>query len=154
MGSDIKQAVSRLVASGLAEQLCGSSKEEIEALEAQAARTLPASYRLFLSLLGHGAGEFLEGTDFRIEEVPGLTESAAELLTECGVDFKPPEGWFVFCMHQGYQFLFFDCTEGDDPSVWRYADGGEVEQVFGCFSDWVAHSVDDEIAAFSELHRN
>ncbi len=55
-------------------------------------------------------------------------------------------------MHQGYQFLYFDCDAGHDPPVYLFLEGEDApRQVFDSFSQWLSQCVEDEIAAYAEL---
>lgn len=112
---------------------------------------LPERYREFLLCCGHGAGDFLRGTDWTCEKLLDIQTSASALLRACGSSFALAEQDFVLAMHQGYQFLFIP-RGGDDPPVRHFLQGDEVPRlVFDRFTQWLAQCVDDEIAAFQEL---
>lgn len=150
----IQIAVRRLSQSGLASpsELCGCTNEEIANLESQSSVNLPSTFRTFLSLMGKRAGEFLVGTDWTFSQLPELKERAQGLLEECGLKTAVlPATAFVFAMHQGYQFLFFDSVAGDDPPVFLFLEGEDgPQQVFSSFSQWLLQCVDDEIEAYRE----
>lgn len=99
-------------------------------------------------MCGRGAGEFLIGTNWMYPDLKGLQKQARELLVDCKCTVPLTETAFVFAMYQGYQFLFFDCADGDDPPVFRFVDSTpSFEEVFPTFSEWLSQCVDDEIAA-------
>lgn len=87
------------------------SGAELERFQQDRNLELPAAYVRFLEALGSSSGQFLQGSDFLFEQLDGLQSGAQALLEE---DEGPalPEDTFVFCSHQGYQFLFFNLGEG------------------------------------------
>jgi SMI1/KNR4 family protein SUKH-1 len=150
--SFVERAVTRLIAAGLADPatIQGCRDEDIERLERESGVALPIAYRLFLRRMGRSAGAFLVGTDFRFADLGGLLRQAEQLLQETQSPFRLKDADFVFAVHQGYQFLFFDTTESDDPAVWLYDDGEAApREVFDHFSEWLEASVSDEIGARS-----
>ncbi len=147
----IVDAVSRLAESGLAGEagFVGCSSGDVSAIEAAVKLVLPGSYRFFLERCGKCAGEFLVGTDWEYDVLVELQEDALNLLDEAPPDLFLPEDAFVFAMHQGYQFLFLRCGEGDDPPVLYYLDENQAfEEVAPSFSRWFSGCVDDEIEGF------
>jgi hypothetical protein len=150
----VERAVTRLIEAGLAEpaKILGCRDEDIERLEKQSGVALPASYRQFLLRMGQSAGTFLSGTDFLFADLGGLRLQAEQLLRETNADFRLKEKDFVFAVHQGYEFLFFDTKEADDPAVWLYDEGDDApRKVFGHFSEWLDACISDEINAHSSL---
>lgn len=95
------------------------TEAEVRELEQKVGLTLPLAYKEFLLWMGHSAGGLLVGTDIFYEHLP-LQEAAIELLAENNVTEKLPDTAFVFMMHQGYQFMFFDVSAGDDPPIHYY----------------------------------
>lgn len=116
---------------------------------------MPSSYRSFLRLVGQGAGEFLVGTDWTFPCLAGLRASAERLLNENRVESNALSSTaFVFAMHQGYQFLYFDGALSVDPPVLLFLDGeAGPRQVSTSFSEWFLRCVDDEIAMYEKLRR-
>ena len=153
----IKAAVAKLKESGLAApaEIHGCTAKQISALEAQTGVRLPSDYRLFLCTMGEGAGQFLVGTDWTFRNLVGLKAAAERLLKKSRVEAAPlSASTFVFAMHQGYQFLFFDTTASSDPPVYLFLDSGPTpRQVSMTFSEWLMRSVDDEIAIHERLRR-
>lgn len=150
----IRVTVERLHSAGLAaaDTTRGCTAEEVAEIEATVRVRLPNAYREFLDLCGKQAREFLSGTDWMFPTILTLKESAAALLSECGIQQKLSPSDFVFAMHQGYQFLFFGCQSGQDPPVFRFIEGDQsAQQVFDSFSNWFCQCADDEIAAHAEL---
>jgi len=66
---------------------------------------------------------FFRGSDYVIKDIPRLKEGAIELLQENESEEKLTDNNFVFFMHQGYQFYFFNLDEGDNPPVYFYHEG-------------------------------
>lgn len=104
----------------LAEQVQPCTLREVQALQQQVETQLPEAYREFLLWMGHGAGPFMRGTDCFYNDLPQLREWAMELLVENSVSQSLLNNAFVFCMHQGYQFMFLRTHEGNDPIVYYY----------------------------------
>ena len=111
----------------------------LQHLEKQLGLTLPRIYREFMldpSLL---AQDRLTGTAWGIGELVELQQDARELLDENRNPFELREQDFVFRMHQGYQFDFFPCDQGEDPPVYFYTEGNESapENPYDRISDWI-----------------
>ena len=54
-----------------------------------------------------------------------MQEAALELVSENGLP-PLPNGSFVFWMHQGYMMAFFKEDDGDNPPVYFYSEGNDV----------------------------
>lgn len=105
---------------------------------------LPEAYRRYLELVGSGAGGFLMGSNFLFRELDRVQSGADALLADDGIDGLPPNA-FVFCSHQGYQFLYFHVTGDPDPKVKYYLEGERVHrEVAGHFSEWLETTVSEE----------
>lgn len=96
------------------------SEQEIEVLEQRVGRRLPGAYREFLMWVGHAAGDFWAGSHAFYADLPNIQRWAAELLRENSFPEPLADDALVFFMHQGYQFMFFRPSEGDDPPVYDY----------------------------------
>jgi hypothetical protein len=105
------------------EEFLGCTQDEIIDLEWRLGISLPKAYQEFLLSMGHGAGKFLRGSDCFFKHLILLQEWAVELLEENHFPKSLPENAFVFFMHQGYQFSFFNLSEGDDPPTYFYSEG-------------------------------
>lgn len=145
----VSAAVERIREGGLAREgsLAGLREEEIrEVARRQGVARLPAAYGRFLSRLGRSAGDFLRGSDVLYPDLLPLKDYARQLLEEDEADLVLGPEHFVFLMHQGYQFLYFDAAESEDPAVYLYLEGeGEPSQVAGSFTAWLATAVEEEI---------
>lgn len=121
------------------------SQDEVVLLEQQFGVSLPKAYQEFLLWMGHGAGQFLRGSDSFFKHLPDLQEWAVELLQENNFPEFLPKDAFVFLMHQGYQFSFFRLSEGDDPPTYFYAEGTNQTSFIKSherFSDFLATEVE------------
>jgi hypothetical protein len=98
------------------------TEKEVRRLEKTLGFPLPAAYREFLRWMGHGAGNFLRGTDCFYKCLPLLQGWATELLEENENPVVLPEDAFVFGMHQGYQFVFLRRSDGDNPPIYYYTE--------------------------------
>lgn len=96
--------------------LSGCSRQDVEQLCATLG-ALPPSYQAFLFWMGQDGGGFLKGSRVFYNELFTLKKSAEELLVEAQVDTQLPADAVVIWMHQGYQFLFFRTSEGDNPHI-------------------------------------
>jgi hypothetical protein len=120
--------VQRLSDSGLVspKELRGCSLGEIHKVESAFGIRLPAVYIMFLKTMGKSAGRFLKGSSAFYPELLKLRGYAEELLREDSVEDQLTKRDFVFFVHQGYQFAYFQLDEGDDPPVWCFAEGWEA----------------------------
>jgi hypothetical protein len=122
----------------------GCSEAELEVFQRLQGLELPDAYLLFLGAAGVNPGEFLQGSDLRFEQLERLQFGAQDLLDDNGGRMLPKNA-FVFCSHQGYQFLFFQLDDGPDPQIHYYLEGeGEFKSVAPAFSDWLVQAVHDE----------
>jgi hypothetical protein len=120
----------------------GISLEDVAALEKAVGQNLPALYREFLLGIGRGAGKFLQGTDIFLSALGGLKDEAINLLRKNNENAQIAEDAFVFSMHQGYEFTYFNTSEGDDPPVYQYVEGnGSPVLTWNSFSDFLNDSI-------------
>ncbi|GAA3038298.1 hypothetical protein GCM10020229_56970 [Kitasatospora albolonga] len=134
----------------VAEQVRGLSGDEMHRIERDQSAPLGDAYRCFLTLIGGGAGRFLQGSDVFYPRVIGLGEAARELLAENGVPFLLAESDRVILMHQGYQFDFLR-GPGPDPEVWSYCEGEAPALSFARFTDWLQAHVTQQTKAWARL---
>lgn len=132
------------------DQLQGLPAEVVLAVERDQQAPMTDAYREFLSLIGGGAGRFMQGEDVYHPRVLGLGTAARELLEENGSPFLFEPTDRVFSMHQGYQFDFMRGT-GADPEVWSYSEGEHADvpvRSYASFTDWLRATADAEIPAW------
>ena len=91
---------------------------------------LPTAYIEFMRYAGHG--QYWIGSDYSLKRVKHLQESARALLDENDFPHKLREEDFVFYMHQGYIFCFFNLNEGDNPQVYYYDEGEDMDDFVKC----------------------
>jgi hypothetical protein len=154
----VETAQRELIAAGLAfdeADFRGCTEEEIQSIEDRFRIHLPTSYRDFLRVMGHDAGDFLVGSDYVFPKMLGFRGGAEELLRKSGSGFTLPPTAFVFFSHQGYTYEWFDCNDREaDPPVILFTElEGEPRKVSESFSAWLLGAVDDDIAANRELRR-
>ena len=116
------------------------SEEEILKLEEHIGRELPQAYKEYLATMGKYSGIVNAGTDCFYDDLFELNEDALELLLQNKIEIQLSDGAFVFCMHQGYQFLFFKLDEGENPPVYGYSEGNvaqNFEILFDSFSSYL-----------------
>jgi hypothetical protein len=129
MGLNKKQMSIQELAMTLQQKGCiltGCSRQQITKIEQKLQINFPNTYVDYLLLMGKNAGQFMMGSSAFIDDLIEMQENASELLD--GNDFKPlPENAFVFFMHQGYQFALFHLTEGDNPPIYYYYEGRNID---------------------------
>ena len=145
----ITELYKKLINSKLAKptEVKGCSIDEINFLESKIGLKLQEIYKKFLLKFGRGAGEFFLGTDIFFDTIPDLREMAEELLEEDEGHYNLSSNAFVFSMHQGYQFMFFDLSNyKDDPTVFYYMEGMKrPKKKYDHFSDFLRESIHDYI---------
>lgn len=99
---------------------------EISLLEKKLKIIFPGVYKVFLQLMGKGAGIFMKGSSVFYDELFMLKQWADELVLENNIA-PIPDNAFVFWMHQGYQIAYFKLDEGDNPPVYYFSEGSEIE---------------------------
>ena len=121
------------------------TEAEIVALETAQGKRFPLAYREFLLWMGQGTTEFWRGSRAFLPRLSTLTQQAKSILRANRFPKALPKNSFVFWMHQGYQFLFFDVTEDEDPPI-HYYNEAEHERDFHyrfypSFSEFLAQEV-------------
>lgn len=122
----------------------GCTEQELQEFQASHGIELPAAYAEYLRRIGKDTGSFLVGSDLCFGVLDTLRTSAEALLHD---DKGPnlPRDAFVFCYHQGYQFLFFRVEAHPDPEVQRYLEGERAfRAVAPSFSSWLLQAATDE----------
>ena len=151
----VKAAQIKLIEAGLGVDgdFKGCTEEEIRSVEDLFGIRLPLSYRGFLRVMGHGAGDFLIGSDYSFPKMLGFRDGAEELLRQMQSGFTLSATSFVFISHQGYNFLWFDCSgQAVDPAIFLITElEKEPRKVAESFSAWLLSAVDDDITAYREL---
>jgi hypothetical protein len=138
------------------QQLIGLLDDEISQVRCDQPAPLAVSYRTFLTMIGGGAGRFMQGTDVYYPSILGLGTAAREILLENGSTFEFDESDRVFSMHQGYQFDFLRGS-GADPEVWSYSEGhnGDLPLLnFARFTDWLRAVAESEIPVWARLQHD
>ncbi|MEU1415923.1 MULTISPECIES: SMI1/KNR4 family protein [unclassified Streptomyces] len=134
--------------------LRGLSDQAIQEVTLDQDAPLGAAYRLFLELIGGGAGRFLQGSDAFHPDVIGLREAAVELLTENDVSFSLSHSDRVIFMHQGYCFDFLRGAE-PDPEVWSYTEGDPSSagpsRTASSFTEWLRAHAEEQTEAWARL---
>ena len=122
---------------GTAGDFRGCSEEEIAGLESRMGIELPGMFRTYLRHMGKSAGEFLKGSDIRFGCLHELTGEAHDEARHR--KFQLPEDIFAFYAHQGYDYMYFRLSPGDDdPKVYRFHMAWEGPRlVLPAFSDYL-----------------
>ncbi len=131
------------------------TENEIESLEKKLGYSLPLAYKEFLLWGGKKAGRIFFGQNYSFRDILDNQECAIEQLEtfHFTVTEVLPEDSFVFLVHQGYIFLFFRISEGDDPPVYEFKingdklrDGDEALYFYTCnesFSEFLLNFIEE-----------
>lgn len=65
----------------------------------------------------------MEGSSCFFKSLLDIQEIAVELLEDNQFPESRSPDAFVFFMHQGYYFMFWKTSEGNNPPVYNYLDG-------------------------------
>jgi hypothetical protein len=140
--------VPRLLACGVnPSDIRGCTDADLTRVEAAAGRPLPASYVRFLTLVGRGAGAFLNDLTAFFPAVLALTDRHRLETPRYSV---LPDDAFVFADRHGEQFLFFRLSDGPaDAAVYLWTDERprRTRKVF----DSVWGFVEDELQGYEEV---
>ena len=104
-------------------KLIPCTEEEIYVIESSLQLSLPDAYKEFLLWGGNWVRGFMEGSSCFFKSLLNIQEIAIELLEENQFPESLPSDAFVFFMHQGYYFMFFKTSKGNNPPVYSYLDG-------------------------------
>ncbi|WP_340617616.1 SMI1/KNR4 family protein [Xenorhabdus entomophaga] len=102
--------------------------------------SLPECYKLFLSLMGVEAGDFIIGTSILFNEIDDVNKGVMALMESDNI--IPPENMFVFLLHQGYSSLFFVDRFQNDPVVYSYTEGELIKETTCTFSDFILGEIE------------
>lgn len=86
----------------------------------------PAVYYEFMRTMGSYAGKAFLGSSILSDEVLELQEGGTELLRENGLPTVSDKA-YVFWMHQGYQMAYFLLDSGNNPDVYYFNEGFDME---------------------------
>ena len=117
----------------------GCTKSEVNQIEQAFGSSLPAIYRSWLLAHGRIPPDRFVGSDCTYPVLLKLNSWAQEVLEENGHPFHLAAHDFVFFMHQGYHFFYFNTADGDaDPVVFEYLEGWRAPSVVEQrLSDWL-----------------
>jgi hypothetical protein len=143
----LDRVIARLVEQGVdLKEFKPCTEQEVQELEQQLERRLPAAYREFLLTMGHGAGEVFQSDDCFYEDLPKIQRLATILLKPS--DATLPDDAFVF-LYAGYQFLFFRTSEGDDPPAYYYMEGDDMssgfQQQYKHYTDFLMLAIEEHV---------
>lgn len=125
-------------------QIKACTEKEISSSEQQLGLLLPIVYREFLLWGGYEPHRLLDFSDCNFSQLSSLQEYAVELLAENNFPESLPKDAFIFCFHQGYQFMFFKISEGQNPPVYFYGEGQKETyflKVYESFSECLIKSL-------------
>lgn len=97
---------------------------------------LPPIYIKFYLQCFNSMPSKLVGTDL-INNSTDLLEGAIELLEENGIPNFLKKDDFVFMMHQGYMFYYFQADGSSNPTVYGYYEGKPMYDNMGSLSEFI-----------------
>lgn len=120
---------------GMGYTLIPAQKEQVDILNKK--YKLPCEYLDFLNSFGYASGSFLKYHDCFIKDLPDIQEDVKIITMNNGLT-PLPKNAFVFWSYQGYEFAYFNLDEGDNPPVFYFAEGEEIDnyKVFGTIYDF------------------
>ncbi len=131
-----------------------ASQQEIDSLELKLEFSLPEAYKEFLLWGGKDPGEIWSGSVCAIAEVADIQDSAIELLDENNFPLSLPNNAFVFLMHQGYQIMFFEISNEENPPVYFYSEGQEdkhFQKLYDSFSECLIQELNFQLEVRESL---
>ncbi|QXI31218.1 SMI1/KNR4 family protein [Pseudomonas vanderleydeniana] len=132
--------------------LVGCNEEEILGVEKSHGGRLPRAYRDFLMVAGRSAGKLFAGSAMFYPELLQLNAAAKALFSDSGFPDLYPHDAKAFCMHQGYEVLFF-MPGADDPAIFQYVEGEcAVTQPWNSFSEFLSDSIEKHLAHWPDLN--
>lgn len=96
------------------EEVVGCSDNAIQQLEKEFGVTLPGVYKSFLRIMGERCGDLFLSDNLFVKDLKYLQLTAREWSAENATITILPT-YFFFFGHHGYQFMFFNCEDGDNP---------------------------------------
>ena len=99
--------------------------DHLSNVESQLEIVLPSAYKDFYARCKKRVPKNLIGTDLRDQRLE-LDASARELLKENQLENFLKKDDFVFMMHQGYMFWYFNANGSENPTVYEFS---EVDMV-------------------------
>jgi hypothetical protein len=134
------------------EPVAGCTIEELAHLQQALNLSFPATYREFLLWVGRDAGAMFDASsEYRHHAVLAMQDSAREIAQASGYPEPLPDDAIVFHSYDDMQFDFIRTSEGDDPTVYFFAETIfypliAVEKVYHptlTFSSWVLSQIVD-----------
>ena len=110
----------------------GASEQEVCEVEAKLGVRLPATLRELMLCTGHWDHIdwlFPRGDIGSLAALPGLQESAAEILADDSPDLHPKFPFVTLSQHDGYYFTFVRADLDTDPPIQGYM---EVDGISPC----------------------
>lgn len=129
----------------------GCTMNDIHHIQKQFGIILPEYYKQFMLCLGQTSGSFLQGDDFHIDVVAEINLWVRQLLEESNEKYRLSSGDFVFLMHQGYEFVYFESGVGENPPVHQYVEGsGFHRNQWPSLSNFLTESAKNHCNFFTE----
>lgn len=132
--------------------LVGCTDVEIATLESKYGVTLPATYRSYLTVMGHNSGRLLThdhyaATYAHVLDMTGQCREDRNEFPDCGLPALPPDA-LVIVGRLGEQFMMIRCNASNDSPVWYFNEyGNEVKESYRSVLDWLESLADESQSA-------
>ncbi len=119
----------------------GCTEAEIQSLEDALHIQLPEAYREFLGWIGKLRGALTtDNHGWRDNYLIDLQVGAQQILWENNFPQKLPSNAYVFSMHEGFIFYFFNLNGDDNPPLYSYMEGEtEFRKEFCSFIEFLEY---------------
>jgi hypothetical protein len=138
--NEIDKFLNKLIKKGMI--VTGCTEEQISMLE-QNLGTLPSFYKVFLTRMGGGAGDFKTGTSLFYDELQEINEETRLLMMNNNIS---PPSMLVFLMHQGYTSLLFLDVISSNPTIYCYTEGESIVDINMTFSQFIQAEINNYLA--------
>lgn len=139
-----EQLAKMIIDSGMAKQsdIHGLSEQQISQIQDLHKVSLPGAYKHFLRTMGNSSDSVFYSVSFVFPALEERRSWAYKLASQASLQL--PSTAFVFLIDDAL-FFFFDTKEGDDPPVYRFIEGQQVNKIANSFSQWLNDYVSTEV---------
>lgn len=131
-------------------QVIGCTAEEVAAIERERGLRLPRSYREFLETCGKKADRFCVSEQIFYPDLLKFPQWTLDILLEDGCAWRPAPSHFIFWMHDGIEFAYFDCASVDEPPIYQWWEGrSEPTVAWQTFGDFLADMMGKDDVRYS-----
>lgn len=132
----------------------GVSVNSISKKEKELGKKLPASYKVFLNLMGEYA-TFLAGDSCFFEDIDDVQIGFRNTFSKYVKQHELTDDDFAFCSSQGTSYCFFNLSQGQDPPVFFYIEGCNLEKpikLTDSFTDYIVKRYNKDRTLFAKFY--